>query len=69
MSIDEFAIDFERDGALDLYYAMFGAEIKDILVNGIPIDDVDYPYCSNITIVLDTGTRCPSRPDTSTVAT
>ena len=55
MSIDEFAIDFERDGALDLYYAMFGAEIKDILVNGIPIDDVDYPYCSNITIVLDNG--------------
>lgn len=55
MSIDEFAIDFERDGALDLYYAMFGAEIKDILVNGIPIDDVDYPYCSNITIALDNG--------------
>lgn len=55
MSIDEFAIDFERDGSLDLYYAMFGAGIKDILVNGIPIDDVDYPYCSNVTIVLDNG--------------
>lgn len=55
MSTDEFAIDFKRDGSLDLYYAMFGAEIKNILVNGIPIDDVDYPYCSNITIVLDNG--------------
>lgn len=55
MSIDEFAIDFKCDGFLDLYYAMFGVEIKNILVNGIPIDDVDYPYCSNITIVLDNG--------------
>lgn len=55
MSIDEFTIDFKCDGSLDLYYAMFGAEIKNILVNGIPIDDVDYPYCSNITIVLDNG--------------
>lgn len=55
MSIDEFSIDFERDGARDLSYAMFGAEIKSILVNGIPIDDVDYPYCSNIAFVLDNG--------------
>lgn len=55
MSIDEFAIDFKCDGSLDLYYAMFGVEIKDILVNGIPVDDVDCPYCSNITIVLDNG--------------
>lgn len=55
MSIDGFAIDFKRDGSLDMYHAMFGAGIKDILVNGIPIDDVDYPYCSNVTIVLDNG--------------
>ena len=55
MSIDEFTIDFKCDGALDLHYAMFGAEIKNILVNGIPIDDVDYPYCSNIAFVLGNG--------------
>lgn len=55
MSTNEFTIEYKVDGALNLYNAMVGSAIKDILVDGVSIDETANSYARDITFVLDNG--------------